>query len=171
MILVSWMLSFKPAFSLSSFTFIKRIFSSCFLPLEWYHLHIWGCWYFSWQSWFQFVFPPVQHFSWCTLHISYISMVTIYSLYSLLSQFGTSLFVVPWPVLTVASWPACRFLRRQVCWSGIPISLIIFQSLLWSTQSKTLVQSVKEMYMFFWNSSFFYDPTDIGNLISGFSSF
>ena len=28
MILVSWMLSFKPAFSLSSFTFIKRLFSS-----------------------------------------------------------------------------------------------------------------------------------------------
>ena len=28
MILTSWMLSFKPAFSLSSFTFIKRLFSS-----------------------------------------------------------------------------------------------------------------------------------------------
>ena len=32
-IFVFWMLSFKPAFSLSSFTFIKRLFgSSCFLP-------------------------------------------------------------------------------------------------------------------------------------------
>ena len=29
--------------------------------------------------------------------------------------------VVPCPVLTVASWPAYRFLRRQVRWSGIPI--------------------------------------------------
>ena len=48
MILVLWMLSFKPAFSLSSFTLIKRLFSSsCFLSLEWYHPHIWGCWYFS----------------------------------------------------------------------------------------------------------------------------
>ena len=28
MILVFWMLSFKPAFSLSSYTFIKRLFSS-----------------------------------------------------------------------------------------------------------------------------------------------
>ena len=28
MILVFWMLSFKPTFSLSSFTFIKRLFSS-----------------------------------------------------------------------------------------------------------------------------------------------
>ena len=24
-----------------------------FLLLEWYHLHIWGCWYFSQESWFQ----------------------------------------------------------------------------------------------------------------------
>jgi len=34
--------------------------------------------------------------------------------------------VVPCPVLTVASWPVYRFLRRQVRWSGIPISLRIF---------------------------------------------
>ena len=32
MILVFWMLSFKPTFSLSSFTFIKRLFSSSSLP-------------------------------------------------------------------------------------------------------------------------------------------
>ena len=30
--------------------------------------------------------------------------------------------VAPCLVLTVASWPAYRFLRRQVRWSGIPIS-------------------------------------------------
>ena len=41
--------------------------------------------------------------------------------------------IVPCPVLTVAFWPAYRFLRRQVRWSGIPVSLRIFQSLLWST--------------------------------------
>ena len=34
--------------------------------------------------------------------------------------------VVPCPVLTVASWPAYRFLKRQVRWSGIPISFRIF---------------------------------------------
>ena len=43
--------------------------------------------------------------------------------------------VVPCPVLTVASWPAHRFLRKQVWWSDIPISFRIFHSLLWSTQS------------------------------------
>ena len=41
--------------------------------------------------------------------------------------------VVPCPVLTVASWPAYRFLKRQVRWSGIPISFRIFDSLLWAT--------------------------------------
>ena len=46
--------------------------------------------------------------------------------------------VVPCPVLTVASWPAYRFLKRQVRWFGIPISWRIFHSLLWSTQSKGL---------------------------------
>ena len=39
--------------------------------------------------------------------------------------------VVPCPVLTVASWSAYRFLKRQVRWSGIPVSLINFHSLLW----------------------------------------
>ena len=46
--------------------------------------------------------------------------------------------VVPCPVLTVAAWPAYKFLKRQVRWSGIPISFRIFHSLWWSTQSKAL---------------------------------
>ena len=46
--------------------------------------------------------------------------------------------IVPCPVLTVALWPANRFLKRQVRWSGTPISFRIFHSLLWSTQSKVL---------------------------------
>ena len=74
------MLSYKPAFSLSSFTFIKRHLKTNkqknqtnkkrgylvplhFLPLGWCHLHIWGYWYFSWQSWFQlcFLLPSILH--------------------------------------------------------------------------------------------------------------
>ena len=34
-------------------------------------------------------------------------------------------FVVPCPVLTVSSWPACRFLRRQVRWSASRITDMI----------------------------------------------
>ena len=70
MILVFWMLNFKPTFSLSSFTFIKRLFSSSSpSAIRGYHLHIWGYWYFSQQSWIQLMIHPAQRFSWCTLHI------------------------------------------------------------------------------------------------------
>ena len=32
----------------------------CSLPLIWYHLHIWGYWYFSRQSWFQLGFHQAE---------------------------------------------------------------------------------------------------------------
>ena len=70
MILVFWMLSFKPAFSLSSFTFINRLFSSSSLSAI---RVVWSMylrsWYFSLLSWFHLVFHPAWHFAWCTLHI------------------------------------------------------------------------------------------------------
>ena len=70
-IFVTWMLSFKPDFH-SSLSPLSRssLVPLHFLPLEWYHLHIWDCWHFSWQSWFQFVIHPTRHFTWCTLHRS-----------------------------------------------------------------------------------------------------
>ena len=43
-------------FQASFFTFIKKLLVPFhFLSLEWYLLHIWGCWYFFQQSWFQLV--------------------------------------------------------------------------------------------------------------------
>ena len=91
MIFVSWRLSFKPGFSLSSFTFIKRLFSSSSLsairvvPSANIRLLI-------------FLMPililassrlhPAWDFTWCTLHRS-LSRVTLYSL-SVLSQFWIS---------------------------------------------------------------------------------
>ena len=70
-ILVFWMLSFKSAFALSSFTFIKRLFSSSSLSaIRVVSSASLRYWYFSQQSWFQLVLLPSQRFSWCTLHIS-----------------------------------------------------------------------------------------------------
>ena len=58
--------SFKLALSLSSFTFIKRLFCSSLLSaIECYYLHIWGYWYFSLKPWFQLMIHPAQHFAWC----------------------------------------------------------------------------------------------------------
>ena len=71
----------------------------------------------SYQSWFQLVSRP--------------AFLMMYSAYKLNKQ-GDNIQpwrtpfltwnqpVVPCPVLTVASWPAYRFLNRQVRWSGIP---------------------------------------------------
>ena len=51
-ILVFLIFNLKPAL-LPSFILIKRLFIPLrFLPLEWYHPHIWGCGYFSCLSWF-----------------------------------------------------------------------------------------------------------------------
>ena len=46
--------------------------------------------------------------------------------------------VVLCPVLTVVSWPAYRFLKRQSGGLLFPSLFRIFYSLLWSTQSKAL---------------------------------
>ena len=71
MILVFWMLNFKSAFSLSTFTLINRLFSfSSLSTTGWCHLHIWGCWNFSQESWYQLLLHPAQHFTWWTLHVS-----------------------------------------------------------------------------------------------------
>ena len=78
--------------------------------------------------------------------------------------------VVPCPVLTVASWPTYRFLKRQVRWSGIPIAWRTLQSLLWSTQRFCIVNKA-EIYVFLELSCFLDDPTDVGNLISHSSAF
>ena len=57
--LVFWKLSFKPAFSLFSFTFIKRLFSSSSVSaIRMVSSARQGYWYFSWQSWFHFKLHP-----------------------------------------------------------------------------------------------------------------
>ena len=137
MILVFWMLSFKPTFPLSSFTFIKRIFSSSLCAIR-----VVSSAYLR-----LLIFLPEILIPACAS--SSPAFLVMYSAYKLNKQ-GDNIqpwhtpfpiwnqSVVPCPVLTIASWPAYRFLKRQVRWSGIPISLRIFQSLLRSTQSKAL---------------------------------
>ena len=128
--LVFWMLNFKPAFSLSSFTLIKRLFS------------------FSSVSAIRVVSPACPIFLPAILipvgDSSSPEFLMMYSAYKLNKQ-GDNIqpwhtpfpilnqSVAPRLVLIVALWPAYRFLRRQVTWPGIPVSLRTFYSLLWST--------------------------------------
>ena len=79
--------------------------------------------------------------------------------------------VVPCPVLTVASWPANRFLKRQVRWSGIPISWRICQFIVIHTVKGFGIDNKAEIDVFLELSCFFHDPADVGNLISDSSAF
>ena len=87
MIFFFWMLSFKPAFSLSLSLSPRGSLVLRFLPWESCHLHIWH----YWQSWFQLVALPRLAF--CLKYSAYKfnKKVTIYSIDILLSKFGTSL--------------------------------------------------------------------------------
>ena len=125
MILVFWILSFRRAFSFFYFTFIKRLFSSSsfssirvvssaylrllmFLP----KILIPACASSS----------PAFHMmnSACKLNKQVDNIKPWRTPFPIWNQ-----SVVPCRVLTVASWPAYRFPRRQVSWSGNPISLRI----------------------------------------------
>ena len=56
-------------------------------------------------------------------------------------------------------------------WSPIPLSLRIFQFVVIHTVKGFNVVNEAEMDVFLEFSCFFYDPKDIGNLISGSSAF
>ena len=135
MILVFWMLNFKPTFSLSSFTFIMRLFSSSLSAIRMV------------SSVYQKLLIFLLGILIPACASSSPAFCMMYSAYKLNKQgdniqpWGTPFLiwnqsVVPCPVLIVASWPAYRYLRRQVRWSGIPISFRIFYGLLWHTQSR-----------------------------------
>ena len=80
-------------------------------------------------------------------------------------------FVVPYPVLTVASWPAYVFLRRQMRWFGISISWRIFQFVVIHIVKGFDIVNKAKVDVFLELSCFFGDPMDVGNLISGSSAF
>jgi len=164
MILVFWMLSFKPACSLSSFTFIKRLLSTSSLSaisvVSSVHLRL--------LIFLLAILIPACASSSTAFHM-------MYSAYKLNKQGDNiQLWCTPFPiwnqpvvlcpVLTIASWPAYRFLRRQVRWSGIPISWRIFQFVMIYTVKVFGIINKAEVDVFLQFSCFFYDPMDVGNL-------
>ena len=113
MILVFWMLSFKPTFSLSSFTFINRLFSSSLSAVRVVstaHLRL--------LIFLQAILIPAYA-------SSSPEFLMMYPAYKLNKQSDNiqpwhtpfpiwNQSVVPYPVLTVVSWAAYRFLKRQI---------------------------------------------------------
>ena len=129
MIFVLYMLSFKLTFSLSSFTFIKRLFSSSSLSA----IRVVSSTYLR-----LFIFLPVILFQACgSTSPAFCVIHTAYKWNKQANSFLIwNLTIVPCPVLTVVSGPAPRFHRRQVRSPNIPNSWRIFHRLLWTTQSK-----------------------------------
>ena len=166
------MLGFKPVFSLSSFTFIKRFFSSSSLSA----IRVVSSAYLR-----LLIFLPAILILACvssSLHFTWYK----YSAYKLNKRGYTiqpwhtsfpiwSQSVVPCPVLTVASCLAYRFLRKQVRWSRIPISWKIFQFVVIHIVKVFGIVNKAEVDVFLELSCFFNDPADVGNLISGSSAF
>ena len=70
MILVFWMLGFKPTLSLSSFTFIKRLFSSSLFAIGVVSSAYLRLLIFLPAILIPACASPAQRFSWCTLHMS-----------------------------------------------------------------------------------------------------
>ena len=123
------MLSFKPTFWLSTFSFIKRLFSSSSLS----DIRVVSCAYLRLLIFLLATLIPA-----CASSRPVFLMM--YSAYQLNKQgdniqpWGTPFpiwnqSVAPCPVLTVAFLPAYRFLKRQVRWSGIPIFSRVYWTL------------------------------------------
>ena len=124
-----WNVEFFASFSLS-FTFIKRLFSSSSL----FSTRVVSSAYLR-----LLIFLPAVLIPACASSSpAFLMMCSAYKLNKQGDNIHTPFpiwnqSVVPCPVLTVASWPAYGFHRRQVRWSGVPISYRIFHPLLWST--------------------------------------
>ena len=151
MILIFWMLNFKSTFSLFSFTLIKKFFSSSLLSA----IRVVSSAYLRLLIFLPDILIPACASSSPTFHM-------MDSAYKLNKQ-GDIIQPSPTPfpiwnqsvvlclVLTVASWPAYRFCRRQVKWSGIPIPWRIFHLVVIHTFKGFIIVTEAEVDVF-WNS-------------------
>ena len=175
MILVFWMLSFKLAFSLSSFILIKRLFSSSSLSA----IRVVSSAYLRLLIFLPEILTPACVSSSLAFHTMYSAyklnkQVTVHSLDVLLSQFGTSLlFHVGFYLLLldlpqVLTFLTCVQISQEagkVVWyshlfQNFPQFVVIHTVKGFSVNNEPEVGSLLEF------PCFFYEPADGGNLIS-----
>ena len=171
MILVFWMLKFKPAFSLSYFSFIKRLFSSSSLSA----IRVVSTAYLTSLILLMAVLIPACASSSLAFHM-------IYSAYKL-NKHGDNMqpWCTPFSIFNVC-WSmfsfTCCFLTYihvsqkagKVFWyfhlfKNVPLFVVIHL-----VKGFSIVNST-EVDVFLESFCFFYNPTDVGNLISGSSGF
>ena len=170
LMLVFWMLSFKPTVSLSTFTFIKRLFSFSLLSAIMVVLSA----YLRLLIFLPGILIPAGDSSspvFLMMYFAYKFNKQGDNIQLWCTPFPIwNQSVVPCPVLTVASWPAYRLLKRQVVW---------YSHLFQNFPQFIMIHIVKgfgivnkaEIDVFLELSCFFNDPADVGNLISGSSAF
>ena len=167
-----WMLSFKPTFSLSTFTFIKRLFSSSSLSA----VRVVSSAYLR-----LLIFLPAILIPACVS--SSPAFLMMYSAYKLNKQ-GDNIqpWCTPFPI-----WkPVCCSMSSSNCCflTCIQISqeagqVVWYSHLLKNFPEFIVIHTVKglgivnkaEIDVFLERSCFFHDAADVGNLISGSSAF
>ena len=134
------MLSFKPIFSLSTFTFIKRLFSSSSLSA----IRVVSSAYLRWLIFLPAILIPacassspvfLMMYSACDLNKLGDNIQPWCTLFPIWNQSA-----LPCSVLTVASWSAYRFLKRQVSGLAFP-SLSEFSTVCCDPHSQRLWHS------------------------------
>ena len=169
MILVFWMLSFKPTFSLSSFTFVKRLFSSSLSAAR-----VVSSAYLK-----LLIFLPAILVPTCaSFRLAFLMMHSAYKLNHQGDKALTYSFPNLEPVLCSMAGSNCCFLTciqisqeaGEVVWyshllKNFPQFLVIHTVKVFS------IVNEEEVDVFLEFSCLFYNPADVGNLISGSSAF
>ena len=162
MIFFFWMLSFKPTFSLSSFTFIKMIFISFFLSA----IRLVSSIYLRLLIFLPAILIPACASSSLAFHM-------VCSPYMLNKQGGNiqpwctpfpirNQSVIPCLVLTVACLSAYRFLKRQVRWSGVPLLKNFPQLMIYTVKDFGIIYKA-EVDVFSCILLFIWWSNDVGN--------
>ena len=170
MILVLWMLSFKPTFSLFSLTFIKRLFSSSLFAIR-----VVSSAYLRLLIFLLAISIP----AWASSSLAFLMM---YSAYKLNKQ-GDNIqpWCTPFPIWN----QSCSMYSSNCCFlTCIQIfqeagQVVWYSHLLKNFPQFVVIHTVKgfgivnkaEIDVFLELFCFFYDPMDVGNLISGSSAF
>ena len=160
MIFIFWTLSFKPAFSLSTFTLIKRLFSSSSFSA----IRVVSSVYLKWLIFLLAILIPACASSSLAFHMMYSA--------SKLNKQGDSIqpwhtpfpiwnqSIVPCSVLTVASWLTCIQISQKagkVVWyshllKNFPLFFVIHTVKGFGIVNKTEVNVFLELLLFLWSN-------------------
>ena len=150
---------FQASFFTHLFTFIKRLFRSASLSA----IRVASSAYLRLLLFLLAALIPACESSSPAFYMMYFAVQPQHILFPILNQ-----IIVPSPVLSFASWPAHRFLKRQVWYSHLLKNFPQFVVI--HTVNGFRIVNEAEIDVFLEFPCFLHDSTDV-NLISGVSTF